>query len=162
MDGLTKGGHMKQETRPDGQMPKLPRKSIRLTFRVANGKVELISHERLEMIAPPQPGEQPEVGRHGGFWMEMRDGKGRVLSYKLIDPSQLNSVEVHSPDGKIGREFSDTSDKIFEVLLPEEEDARTVALMGEPLISRKGEKKRDKGSGEIAQFRIPGRGKGGE
>jgi hypothetical protein len=153
---------MAQEERPKGQPPKYPRKSIRLTFRVTNGKVELISHERLEMIAPPQVGERPEVGKHGGYWLEMRDAKGGVLAHRLIDPSQLNSVEVHSPDGKIERQFGDASDKIFEVLLPDDDEARRIALIGEPLVRRKGEKKQAEGSEELAVFEIPGRGKGGE
>lgn len=153
---------MEKEERPKGQPPNYSRNSIRLTFRVSGGKIELISRERLQMVTPPQFGERPEAGKHGGFWLEMRDGKGRVLAHRLIDPTQLNSVEVHSPDGNIERAFGGAEDKIFEVLFPDDEDARTVALIGEPLVRTKSEKKRAKGSSELAQFKIPLRGKGGE
>jgi hypothetical protein len=45
------------------------RKTLRLTFRLSEGKVSLISHQRLDMICPPVVGDKPEPGRHGGFWM---------------------------------------------------------------------------------------------
>lgn len=151
---------MDKDERPKGQPPKQLRKSLRLTFRVSNGTVELVSHERLQMIVPPQVGERPEAGKHGGFWIELRDAKRRVLAHRLISPTQLNSVEVHSPDGKIEREFGEIKEGFFEVLLPDEDDAKSVVLMGDPLVPTKGTAKRSEASGELAQFEIPGRGKG--
>lgn len=150
---------MENEEKPTGQPSRRSRNTIRLTFRVADGRIELVSHERLQMIAPPQPGERPQAGKHGGFWLEMRDGQGRVLAHRLIDPTQLNSVEVHSLGGTIERKFGDAEEKIFEVLLPDNEEARTVALIGEPLVRTKSEKPGV--SRELAQFTIPGREKGG-
>ena len=50
-------------------------KSLRLTFRISDGKIELVSQERLEKITPPQIGERPKAGRHGGFWIEPRDAQ---------------------------------------------------------------------------------------
>lgn len=152
---------MEKEERPKNQPPKSSRNSIRLTFRIANGRVELISHQRLSIVSPPQPGERPQIGKHGGFWLEMRDGQDRVLAHRLIDPTQLNSVEVHSPDGKIERKFGKAEDTVFEVLLPDDADARTVALIGEPLVRARGEKAAG-GSAELARFNLPGREKGGE
>ena len=84
------------------------------------------------MITPPQPGERPEAGKHGGQWFELRDGENGVLAHRLIDQSLLNSVEVHSPDGKIRREFGAPRDTTFEVLLPDVDGARFAVLMGEP------------------------------
>jgi len=152
---------MENEERPKSPPSKPSRSSIRLTFRVSGSEVTLISHQRLPMITPPQPGERPQVGKHGGFWLEMRDGHNHVLAHRLIDPTLLNSVEVHAPGGKIERKFGEAEDSIFEILLPDEEGARTVALIGEPLVRAKGEKVAGR-SMELARFDLPGRGKGGE
>lgn len=149
---------MEKDERSKDQLLRQSRKSLRLTFRVSDGRIELVSHERLQMIAPPQVGERPEAGKHGGFWIEMRDAKSRVLAHRLISPTQLNSVEVHSPDGKIEREFGEVKDGIFEILFPDEDDAKSVVLMGDARVRTKGKPKRSEASGELARFEIPGPG----
>jgi hypothetical protein len=138
-----------QQSRPS-------RKTLRLTFRVSNGTVVLVSYERLQMITPPQIGEVPQAGKHSGFWMELRDSANHVLAHRLISPTQLNSVEVHSSDGKIQREFGEVKDGMFEVLLPDVDDAKAVVLMGDPLIQAKGKARRAEAAGELARFEIPG------
>ena len=137
------------------QPPTPSRKTLRLTFRVSNGKVALVSHERLQMITPPQIGETPQAGKHSGFWMELRNSANRSVAHRLISPTQLSSVEVHSPDGTITRQFGEVQDGIFEVLLPDVDDAQAVVLMGDPLIQAPGTAKRTEGSGELARFDIP-------
>jgi hypothetical protein len=153
---------MENDERQKCQPPRHSRKTLRLTFSVSNGTVKLVSHECLQMITPPQVGELPKAGKHGGFWIELRDAKNRVLAHRLISPTQLNSVEIHSPDGKIEREFGEVKEGVFEVLLPDEDDAEFVVLMGDQLVLTKGKAKRSEASGELAQFKIPGRVKGGE
>jgi hypothetical protein len=125
---------------------------LRLTFRSANDGVELVSVERLEMITPPQPGERPEAGKHGGHWFELRDGRGRALAHRLIDASLLDSVEVHAPDGNIQREFGATRSGVFEVLLPDLDSARSVALVGNPLRRSRAAPSREEPSSDIASF----------
>ena len=66
---------MGKDERRKGQPSTPSRKSLRLTFRISNGKIELVSQERLEMITPTQIGERPEAGRRGGFWIELRDAQ---------------------------------------------------------------------------------------
>ncbi|MGR9046418.1 MAG: hypothetical protein ACU83N_14090, partial [Gammaproteobacteria bacterium] len=156
------GGTMEKEQRQNCLPPRYPRKSLRLTFLVSNGKVKLVSYERLPMICPPQYGEIPEAGKHGGFWMELRDANNRVLAHRLISPTLLNSVEVHSPDGKMERKFGEAEGVIFEVLLPDEAAATSAVLMGEPLIPTKKKTPRREPSCELARFEIPSRGTGGE
>lgn len=141
-----------QETQP--VMPS--RRSLRLTFQVSSGTVKLIAHERLQMITPPQPGDRPQAGKHSGFWIELHDGANKFLAHRLISPTQLNSVEVHSPDGKISREFGESNNGIFEVLLPDLGDARTAVLMGDPLVRVQGSTAaKSVGSSELTRFEIP-------
>jgi hypothetical protein len=141
---------------------KKSRKSIRLTFRVSDGRISLISYERLDMISPPSVGEAPEAGKYGGFWMELRNANDRVLSHRSLHLPIGNSVEVHSPDGKIHREFGDVKEGIFEVLLPDDANARFITLMGEYLDPAKAREKRTGGSRELARFNLPEGEKGGE
>lgn len=149
---------MTNDVRPPGSSRPF-RKTLRLTFRVAGGEVQLVSQERLEMICPPSIGERPEAGRHSGFWMELRDANDRVVFHRLLHSPLGNSVEVHSPDGKIRREFGAPVENIFEVLVPDVEDARAIAMMGESLTppsseetKAKGYQKEESGSRELVRF----------
>ena len=143
---------MERNLRQQGIPADHPRKTFRLTFRFAEGKVQLISSEKLDMICPPSVGERPETEKHGGFWMELRDANNRVLFHRLLP--LMNSVEVHSPDGKIQRVFGDVKESIFEVLLPDNADAKSITLMGESLVAVK-ERKKSGGSHELSRFDMP-------
>jgi hypothetical protein len=143
---------------PTGKAPEVSRRTLRLTFKSSEDGIELISVEHLAMITPPQPGERPEAGRNGGHWFELRDGRGRVLAHRLIDPSVLNSVEVHSPDGRIQREFGAIKSGVFEVLLPDVDGAHTAVLVGDPLKPSRTGPGRAESSGDVATFELfPGR-----
>lgn len=152
---------------PSDQRPEVSRRTLRLTVKVnEDGGFELVSAERLPMITPPQPGERPEMGKHGGHWMELRGARGRVLAHRLLDHSLLHSVEVHSPDGKIRREFGGPQPGIFEVLLPDLEGAREVVLVGSELEDPRRARAKDAKraavpSRELARFDLSRR-EGGE
>jgi hypothetical protein len=163
---------MANNIRPQGSSrdAKPSRKTLRLTFQVANGEVRLVKHERLNMICPPSIGQKPEVGRHGGFWVELRDPQERVLFHRVLDSPLGDSVEVHSPDGKIERVTGiPVAESIFEVLVPDYDEASTVALIGEYLDTAKAMKERaerasevtkgarepEGGARELARFEIP-------
>lgn len=137
-------------------------KTLRLTFQVSGGEVRLISQERLDMICPPTIGERPEAGKHGGFWIELRDANDRSIFHRVLHSPLADSVEVHSPDGTIRREFGPVSESIFEVLLPDSDEASSVALMGEYLDAAKFSREQDqgipetrRGARELARFQLP-------
>ena len=109
------------------------RRTLRLTFRSSSGGVEMLSVERLDMTTPPQPGERPQAGKHGGYWLELRGQAGVVLAYRVIGVSVLNSVAVHSPEGSPQRIFGESRNIVFEVLLPDIDGARTATLVGNPI-----------------------------
>lgn len=143
---------MAQSNRSVGTTPEVSRRTLRLTIRSSPKGFTLVSVERLQMITPPQPGERPEAGKHSGQWFELRDGKERVLAHRLIDPAMFNSVDVHSPDGRIERVFGETRDMIFEVLLPDVAGAQLAVLVGDPMTPPTGDAKAAARSGEIARF----------
>lgn len=164
-------------TTKEPQRPARPaRKTLRLTFRVANGEARLVKYERLNMICPPSIGQTPQAGRHGGFWVELRDPGERVLFHRVLHSPLQDSVEVHSPDGKIKRVMGVPTESIFEVLVPDYDDASTVALIGEYLDpekemarraellkeTEKGPREPAEGAHELARFELPKGDKGGE
>jgi len=114
------------------------------------------------MICPPSIGERPEARKHGGFWMELRDASDRVLFYSLLHSPLGDSVEVYSPDGKIRREFGAVKESVFEVLLPDDTEARSIVLIGEYLDSARAREERAGGARELAQFDVPEGEKGSE
>jgi hypothetical protein len=131
------------------------RKTLRLTFRIAEEKVQLLSYERLDIICPPAIGERPEAGKHGGFWVELRDAKDRVLFHRVLQNPLGDSVEVHSPDGKIERVFGDVQENIFDVLLPDDDRAKTIVFLGESLVPVTKRKEQPKAAQELARFDAP-------
>lgn len=145
---------MEQVNQPAGGNQDISRRTLRLTIKSSARGLELIAVEHLPMITPPQPGERPEAGRHGGHWFELRDGENRVLAHRLIDDSLLNSVEVHAPDGKIQRVFGELRDTTFEVLLPDVDGARFAVFVGDPIARAPGAQAdaRRAQSGDIARF----------
>lgn len=151
--------------RPAGYYSKPARRTLRLTFKVTGGEVRLVSYQRVEMICPPSVGELPEAGRHSGFWMELRDSKDRVLFHRRLHTPFRDSVAIHSPDGKIRREFGAIPESVFEVLMPDVDDAVSIALIGDrpgKAIDQTKVKPREKsidkkpeGSQELARFELP-------
>ncbi|MBP6014654.1 MAG: hypothetical protein KBA31_20670 [Alphaproteobacteria bacterium] len=107
--------------------------TLRLTFKVTKGAIQLVAHERLSMICPPSVGERPRPGVSGGYWLELRDALGNVLFHRVLVAPLGDSVEVHSPDGAIERVFGDSDEGIFEALIPYDDEAASVAFMGESL-----------------------------
>lgn len=128
---------MEQVNQPVARNQDISRRTLRLTIRSSAKGLELVKVEHLPMITPPQPGERPEAGRHGGHWFELRDGENRVLAHRLINESLLNSVEVHAPNGTIQRVFGGLRDTTFEVLLPDVDGARFAVFVGDPIAPGK-------------------------
>ena len=143
---------MEHSNGPRTQRPDVSRSTLRLTIEASREGFELVSVERLQMITPPQLGERPQAGKPGGYWIELRDAEGRVLAHRIIDSTLLNSVEVHSPEGKIQREFGDVKESVIEVLLPDVPGRREAVLLGSPLKPRA--RKKPAPSGEIARFNL--------
>jgi hypothetical protein len=128
------------------------KRTQRLTFAVANGAVRLVSRQRLDMICPPQPGPGPEAGRSGGFWVELLDARGKPLFQRVMAVQPGLSAEVHDPQGGIERVFGAAAGEvIFEVLLPDLPEARSVTLMGQPWAGAE----RQAPSVALARFDLP-------
>ena len=133
--------------------PAVHRGTLRLTFRVADGDVRLVATERLDMICPPSIGEPLEAGKHGGFWLELRDENDRVLFHRVLHSPLGDSVAVHSPGRGIERIFGEPKATTFEVLLPDLAAAGSIVLMGESLAPAVNREPLDGGSVELKRFK---------
>ena len=135
------------------------RKTLRLTFQVVGGEVKLIKHRRVNMITPPAIGEHPETGKHGGFWMELRDENDRGLFHRTLISPAGDTVEVHSPDGAIRREYVPPKESTFEVLVPDYGKAASIVLVGKKSGGAQTQPSMAAGSApktrELARFEIP-------
>ncbi len=133
-----------------------PRQSLKVTFSIDKGKIQILRFERLSMIAPPAVGDPPQAGKNGGYWIELRDGNDRVLFHRVLHNPLRDSVEVHSPDGKIERVFGDPGKpSVFDVLLPDEGAATSIVVMGESLTPVTTRKSAVRAAGELARFAVP-------
>ena len=139
------------------------RKTLRLEFQVVNGELKLVKHRRVKMITPPAVGEPPETGKHGGFWMELRDENDRGLFHRNLMSPVADTVEVHSPEGPIKREYVPPKESTFEVLVPDYGDAASIVLVGKKSGGAQNQPSMAAGSApktrELARFAIP---EGGE
>jgi hypothetical protein len=94
--------------------------------------------------------------------MELRDTQDRVIFHRLLEDPVASSVEVHSPDGKIRREFGPLPETMFEVLVPDDADARSLVLMGEYLDPASAREVREGGARELIRFDVPTGERGGQ
>jgi hypothetical protein len=106
------------------------------------------------MICPPSIGERPKAGLNGGFWIELRDKKDHVLFHRVLSNPLGNSVEVHSPDGRIQRVFGAAEESSFEVLLPDYAEAKTIIFLGESLESAADKEGKITTARELARFNV--------
>lgn len=143
--------------------PRPARRTRRLTFHASGGDVRLISQEHLDMICPPSVGQPPEMGRHSGFWVELRDDAGDLVFFRPLHDPLGTSVDVHSPDGTIRREFASPQDTVFEVLVPDDPAATTLVLIGDYELPPAKRRRRTAdtgpaGSRELARFDLAAEG----
>src|SRR5439155_17519938 len=69
------------------------RGAVRLVFAYERDRVRLVERQSIDMIAPPgEPEPLPE--RAAGFWVELRDGRGRRLYQRVIQQPVRFEVEV--------------------------------------------------------------------
>ena len=146
---------MEKNIQSHGIDVKQSRKTLRLTFRIADKEIQLLTYERLDMICPPSIGEIPQVGKHGGFWMELHDARNRVLFHRVLNNPLGDSVEIHSSDGKVERVFGAPEENVFDVLLPDDRRSKTIVFIGDSLEPYTDRKEQPTAARELARFDVP-------
>jgi hypothetical protein len=130
---------------PGGTLASRPNGSVlRLTFSYQSDRLAIVGVQGVTMMMPPGHGPL-EAGVDAGYWVELRDASGRTIDTRVTaDPT---IVEI--PPAKGGDLGSETlpfcSDKIFQILVPNDPSASTIVAFGSPYGS-------PKPASEIARF----------
>jgi hypothetical protein len=136
------------------------RGTYRLTFGYDRDRVELLDRQRVDMVAPPGEPE-PVPRRAAGFWVELRDQRGRRLYQRVVHQPLRFEVEIF-PERRgdaITRRAVDHPRGTFSLLVPDLPDAETVVLFSSPLEPEKsGEAARELLSVELRGGRPGSRG----
>ncbi len=118
---------------PTGAMPREVRRipqAWRLTFTYGTAGIQLVSQQRLEMIAPPDDSPDTYAAR-AGTWVEIRDAGGHGLYRQILEDPVRSGYENHSPDPELGsrraRRVSPPSGA-FSVVVPDLATAHDVVL----------------------------------
>jgi hypothetical protein len=108
-----------------------PAKSIRLTFRVEHGKLELRSATPVNARAPRGEAE-PRAGASGiGKWVEVRDAQGATLYRRRLVTGLERDLELAtgSPGSAFERRPSKLANPRLYVLVPALKEGRQVLIV---------------------------------
>jgi hypothetical protein len=102
-------------------------------FAYEGSRVRLLDHERVDMVAPP--GElKPIPKRASGFWIELRDQRGRRLYQQAMRQPVRYEAEVFPEDHRELPHYVPRSkpEGAFIVLVPDIPEARTAVIFSSP------------------------------
>ena len=108
------------------------RRTLRLTFQYEASRIELVSEMRVEKLTPPSLTPCPDKNS-SGYWVELRDKRGRCLFHRLLDDAIRDSAEIYSENKPLERVRLREVKGRFEVLLPDLEEGAEVVIMGHPI-----------------------------
>jgi hypothetical protein len=114
--------------------------AFRLQFAVDWPRIRLVGRQTLEMRAPPpdvilSEERAPRLARKpvlSGYWIELRDGRGRPLYRRVLYDPLGTSLEAPTEDGSWTRVTVEQPSNLFSVVVPNLPNARSVALVGSP------------------------------
>ena len=106
--------------------------AVRLIFEQKDGKIKLVSTQRVNMIVPPPQALIPARGDRGS-WFELRDTQDRPVYRRVIEnPVQDLEVVVDDPGRPLQRIKEDRGRGAFFLIVPDITGVRKVALNLEP------------------------------
>jgi hypothetical protein len=126
-----------------------PQSALRLTFEYEGQEVRLVSQQRVAMLVPP-PDQTGEEEEQAGFWFEVRDAEDRAVYRRAAQNPLRTDVEVFGPDPDAPFTHVEMPEPrgVFTLLVPDLENARTLALIGGPA----GPAQTSSAAREIARF----------
>lgn len=103
----------------------------RLTFAYRDGKIELVSQQRVEMRLPAKPATPQGLEARPEFVYELRGADSEVLHRVGARDPIPTDVEVFSddPERTVERTPHRPREGVFTVVVPEIEDAEEVRLL---------------------------------
>ena len=106
--------------------------AVRLIFEVKDGKIKLVSTQRVNMIVPPPQALTSARGERGS-WFELRDTQDRPVYRRVIEnPVQDIEVVDDDPGRPLQRIKDDRGRGAFFLIVPDISGVRKLALNLEP------------------------------
>lgn len=114
----------------EAESPGPPQRALRLTFEYEGDEVRLVSQQRVAMLVPPADLADDQEER-AGFWFEVRDREDRPIYRRGTQNPLRTHLEVFPPkDAPFTHVEMPEPRGVFTLLVPDLEDARTLALVG--------------------------------
>ncbi len=132
----------------------LSRRTLRVTFEYEGDQFRIANQMRVEKITPPSLTPCPDPATAAGYWVELRDKRGRYLFHRLLPDAIRDSAEIYPKEKELTRGALRKVQGRFEVLLPDVPEADAVVVMGHPTSSEG--LKRHQSAGILARFKIGG------
>lgn len=115
-----------ERARPEKQ----PRRSVRLVFEYRGDQIELLSRQRVAMVAPAPQRLTPRPDQRG-LWVELRGRDDEPLYRRNVGDPIRRDIEAPADDGEqLTRVRVDESAGRFTIVVPELSGVRTVSLVG--------------------------------
>jgi hypothetical protein len=141
-----------QGAKETSQTAPISRRTLRVTFEYEGNQFRIVNLMRVAKITPPSLAARPEAGAAAGYWVELRDKRGRCLFHRLLPDAIRDSAEIYPEKGPLLRTPLREVKGRFEVLLPDLPEADTIVILGHP-ITREGLKLHAR-TGVLAKFDI--------
>jgi hypothetical protein len=111
--------------------PQLQTHARRLTFEFDGTTVRKIGEQPVEMTVPLS---HPTTGYSGqaGFWFELRDANENTIYRRIMADPLGGYKEVPSPQGTFTHRPITISPQVFELIVPELPEAKSVVIFGTP------------------------------
>jgi len=132
--------------------PQISRRTLRVTFEYNGGEFRIANQMRVEKITPPTMTPCPDAATAAGYWVELRDRRGRCLFHRLLPDAIRDSAEIYPGKNQLARTPLRQVAGRFEVLLPDLPEADSVVIMGHP-VSSEGLKQHQRAR-VLAKFKI--------
>jgi hypothetical protein len=123
-----------------------------VTFEYKGDEFRIANQMRVEKITPPSLTPCPDASSAAGYWVELRDRRGRCLFHRILPDAIRDSAEIYPEQKPLTRTPLREVAGRFEVLLPDLPEADAVVVMGHP-VAREG-LMRHKRTGQLAKFKI--------
>jgi hypothetical protein len=108
-----------------------PNRAIRLLVEYDKSGFTIKANWSLETFAPPS--HALAVPRAtSGFWVELRDAKGKVLYRRVMQNPVQTEVEVFDPEEGPHRHAVEEPSGVFSILVPDMPDAEQIAFVSSP------------------------------
>lgn len=109
---------------------KQPRRSVRLVFEYRGDQIELLSRQRVAMVAPAPQRLTPRPNQRG-LWVELRGRDDQPLYRRNVGDPIQHDIEAPADDGEqLTRVRVAESQGRFTIVVPELNGVRTVSLVG--------------------------------